>query len=288
MDIKVRGKAQPQPEPEKLLPQVSHVVAVASGKGGVGKSTTSVNLAIALAQSGAKVGLLDADIYGPNVPQMMGVHGTPAQVNNRLLPFEQFGVKMMSLGFFVPADEAVIWRGPMVHQAITQLLRDVNWGELDFLLVDLPPGTGDAQLSLVQSVPLTGVVIVCTPQPVALSDAMRGLAMFQKTNVPVLGIVENMAYFACPHCSERTDIFAHGGARSEAARVKVPFLGEVPLDPEIRIGGDEGRPIMVANPESPQAAAYRSIAVAVQDEVKKLAAGAPSGSRANPIRLTPR
>jgi ATP-binding protein involved in chromosome partitioning len=281
MDIKLPGKRGQTEQANQLLPQTKRVIAVASGKGGVGKTTTSVNLAIALAQAGAKVGLMDADIYGPNVPQMMGVHGQPAQMNGKLLPFEQYGVKMMSLGFFVPSDTAMIWRGPMVHSAITQLLKDVNWGELDYLLVDLPPGTGDAQLTLVQSVPLTGVVIVCTPQSVALSDAMRGLAMFQKTNVPILGVIENMAYFACPHCHERTDIFSYGGARAEAARFQVPFLGEIPLDVEIRVGGDEGKPIVVAHPDSPQSAAYREIAAKLTNE-------APPDTRRSPIRLTPR
>ena len=281
MDIKLPGNRGQTQQANQLLPQTKRVIAVASGKGGVGKTTTSVNLAIALAQAGAKVGLMDADIYGPNVPQMMGVRGQPAQMNGKILPFEQYGVKMMSLGFFVPSDTAVIWRGPMVHSAITQLLKDVNWGELDYLLVDLPPGTGDAQLTLVQSVPLTGVVIVCTPQSVALSDAMRGLAMFQRTNVPILGVIENMAYFACPHCHERTDIFSYGGARAEAARFQVPFLGEIPLDVEIRVGGDEGKPIVVTHPDSPQSAAYREIAA-------KLANEAPPDTRRSPIRLTPR
>ena len=279
MDIKVRPKPGAQQTPPLLLPQTKHVVAVASGKGGVGKSTVSTNLAVALAQAGHKVGLMDADIYGPNIPQMLGVRGTPAQRDNKIIPFEQYGVKMMSLGFFVPADEAVIWRGPMVHSAITQLLKDVSWGELDYLLVDLPPGTGDAQLSLVQSVPLTGVVIVCTPQSVALSDAMRGLAMFRKTNVPILGVIENMSYFACPHCGERTDIFSHGGARAEAGRFGVPFLGEIPLDPEIRQGGDVGQPIVVANPDSPQSAAFREVAAQL--------VGGASPPQAT-IRFTPR
>lgn len=284
LNINVRRKPEPEPEPERLLPTVRHVIAVASGKGGVGKSTTSVNLAVALAQTGARVGLMDADIYGPNIPQMMGIHGSPEQINDKLRPFEQFGVKMMSLGFFVPGDVAVIWRGPMVHSAITQLLRDVSWGDLDYLLVDLPPGTGDAQLTLVQSVPLTGVIIVCTPQSVALSDAMRGLAMFQKTNVPILGVVENMSYFACPHCGERTDIFSHGGAQAEAARFKVPFLGEIPLDVAIRVGGDEGRPIVIADPNSPQTAAYRAIV----DQLQSVIAGQDRPTSGPTIRLTPR
>ncbi len=245
-----------------LIPEVRHTVAVASGKGGVGKSTVAVNLAAALARGGDAVGLLDADIYGPSIPLMMGVRER-ARLNRegrRLEPFERHGVRFMSLGFLVEPEAAVIWRGPMVMKAIEQLLRDVEWGRLDVLVVDLPPGTGDAQLTLSQKVRLAGAVIVTTPQDVALADAIKGVNMFRKVDVPILGIVENMAYFECPHCNERSEIFGHGGGRREAERMGVPFLGEIPLDPEIRSGGDQGRPIVATNPDSPQTAAILEIA----------------------------
>jgi ATP-binding protein involved in chromosome partitioning len=245
---------------QHLLPGVRSIVAIASGKGGVGKSTVSVNLAIALAETGARVGLLDADIYGPNIPQMMGARGTPAVVNDRLLPVESYGVKIMSIGFLVRPNEAMIMRGPMASGALQQLMRDVDWGELDYLLVDLPPGTGDIPLTLAQATSPTGVVIVCTPQDVAWADAVRAIGMFGRVNVPVLGIVENMSYFVCPHCGERTEIFSHGGAARQAQRLKVPFLGEVPLEMEIRVGGDEGYPVIVARPQSLVANAFRAIA----------------------------
>jgi ATP-binding protein involved in chromosome partitioning len=245
-----------------LLPGVKHVIAVASGKGGVGKSTVAVNLAVALARGGAKVGLLDADIYGPSIPLMMGVDEKPDldPTGRALLPFLRFGVAFMSLGFLVDKDTAVIWRGPMVMKAVEQLLRDVAWGELDVLVVDMPPGTGDAQLTLSQKVRLSGAVIVTTPQDVALADAIKGVAMFRKVGVPVLGIVENMSSFSCPHCGERTDIFGHGGGRAEALRLEVPFLGEIDLDPAIRDGGDAGRPIVDASPASPRSEAFQAIA----------------------------
>lgn len=248
---------------ERLLPRVKNFIAVASGKGGVGKSTVSVNLALALAESGASVGLLDADIYGPSVPIMLGVKEQPQIVDKKIVPHSKYGIKFMSLGFMMPDDSPVIWRGPLVMQAVEQLLRDVAWGELDYLVVDLPPGTGDAQLTLTQKVPLTGAVIVTTPQDVALIDAKKGLAMFQKVNVPVLGIIENMSYFLCSHCNERTEIFSHGGAREYSEKVGVPFLGEIPLEPAIRMGGDSGKPIFAAEPSSPQAAIFRNIAGAV-------------------------
>jgi ATP-binding protein involved in chromosome partitioning len=241
---------------------VKHVIAVASGKGGVGKSTVAVNLAVALAGGGAKVGLLDADIYGPSIPLMMGVDEKPDldPSGRALLPFVRFGVSFMSLGFLVEKDTAVIWRGPMVMKAVEQLLRDVAWGDLDVLVVDMPPGTGDAQLTLSQKVRLSGAVIVTTPQDVALADASKGVAMFRKVGVPVLGIVENMSSFSCPHCGGRTDIFGHGGGRSEALRLDVPFLGEIDLDPAIRDGGDSGRPLVDGSPNSPRADAFRAIA----------------------------
>lgn len=258
MDAQVQSARRPSPQ--ELIPGVRNTVAIASGKGGVGKSTVAVNLAVALQQQGARVGLLDADIYGPNVPRMIGAHEQPTQeaVRGRTMikPITSYGVKVMSLGFLMAPDTAVIWRGPMVAQAVQQLLGDVNWGELDYLLIDLPPGTGDAQLTLSQAIPLTGAVIVATPQDVALEDVVRGIAMFQKVNVPILGVIENMSYYVCPHCHNRSEIFSHGGARREAQRFGVPFLGEVPLDVQVREGGDRGYPIVLADPDSPVAKAF--------------------------------
>jgi len=260
---------------ESIIPDVKYVIAVSSGKGGVGKSTVSVNLAVALALTGAKVGLLDADIYGPNIPMMMGVTKPPEQKDGKIAPAESHGVKLISMGFFVPEDTAVVWRGPMVHTAIQQLFRDVLWGELDYLLIDLPPGTGDAQLTLTQLVPLTGAITVTTPQEVALHDVRKGMMMFQKVNVPLLGIVENMSYFLCGHCGERTEIFSHGGGERAAAKLGVPFLGHIPIDPAIRDGGDSGLPIVVADPASPQSAAFRDIAQKIIAEVSGSAKGSP-------------
>jgi len=261
---------------ENYIPQVKNTIAVSSGKGGVGKTTVSVNLAVALAKSGATVGLMDADMYGPNVPLMMGVkHPQEGSAENKIKPAERYGVKIMSIGFFVPEDQPIVWRGPMIHGAIQQFLRDVEWGELDYLIVDLPPGTGDAQLSIAQLVPMTGAVIVTTPQDVALLDSRKGLEMFRKVNVPVLGIVENMSTFVCPHCSKTTEIFSHGGGRKAAEKLDVPFLGEVPIDPQIRQGGDEGRPIVAASPDSPQAKAFTEIAGKVAQQVSILNAAAP-------------
>jgi ATP-binding protein involved in chromosome partitioning len=240
---------------------VRHIVAVASGKGGVGKSTTAVNLALALKAIGLRVGLLDADIYGPSQPRMMGISGKPTSPDGkRLNPLENYGIKVMSIGFMVPEETPMIWRGPMVMSAINQMLRDVEWGELDVLVADLPPGTGDAQLTMAQQVPLSGAIIVSTPQDIALLDARKGLNMFRKVEVPVLGIVENMSYFACPHCGQRSDIFSHGGARREAERLGVEFLGELPLDMAIRETSDGGHPIVVSQPDSPHAKTYRAIA----------------------------
>jgi ATP-binding protein involved in chromosome partitioning len=251
-----------------LIPEVKYTIAVASGKGGVGKSTVAVNLAAALARHGTHVGLLDADIYGPSIPLMMGrQHEQPRLIagQRRIVPFERFGVRFMSLGFMVDPDSAVIWRGPMVMKAIVELLGNVSWGALDILVVDMPPGTGDAQLTLSQRVELAGAVIVTTPQDVALADAIKGVAMFRKVNVPVLGIVENMSYFLCPHCSGRTEIFDHGGGQEQASRLKVPFLGEIPLDPAIRSAGDEGQPIVASAPESTQALPFLEIASKIRD-----------------------
>jgi ATP-binding protein involved in chromosome partitioning len=240
---------------------IQHIIAVASGKGGVGKSTTAVNLALGLSGLGLKVGLLDADIYGPSIPRLLGITGKPDTTpEKKLNPMQKFGLKVMSMGFVVAEDTPMIWRGPMVMSAITQLLREVDWGQLDVLVCDLPPGTGDAQLTMAQSVPLSGAVIVSTPQDIALIDARKGLNMFRKVDVPVLGIVENMSYFTCPHCGGRTDIFAHGGARAEAEKMQTPFLGEIPLDIKIRETSDAGTPIVASQPDSPHSAAYRAVA----------------------------
>jgi ATP-binding protein involved in chromosome partitioning len=260
--------AAPQPGPRAVSastqsgpPGVKHIVAVASGKGGVGKSTTACNLALALVAEGLRVGVLDADIYGPSMPKLFAIRGRPKIKTGRtLIPMEGYGAKVMSIGFLVEEDTAMIWRGPMVISALNQMLREVDWGELDVLVVDMPPGTGDAQLTMSQSVPLAGAVIVSTPQDLALIDARRGVAMFQKVNVPILGVIENMSYFLCPACGVRSDIFGHGGAREEATRIGVPFLGEVPLHMDIRERSDSGRPVVVTQPDSAHAQAYRTIA----------------------------
>jgi ATP-binding protein involved in chromosome partitioning len=257
---------------EQLIPHVKNVIAVASGKG-VGKSTTSVNVALALADTGAKVGLLDGDIYGPNVPLMMGLKEKPQlqSEGGKIIPCRSYGVRLMSIGFFLDEDNPVIWRGPMVHGAIQQFLRDVDWGDLDYLVVDLPPGTGDAPLSLSQLIPLSGVVIVTTPQDVALQDVAKGMAMFRRLEVPVLGVVENMSYFICPNCQDRHEIFGQGGGERIAAQFSVPFLGKIPLQPRVREGGDQGRPVVVTHPESLEAAAFREVAGAIARQVSILA-----------------
>src|SRR5262249_44675974 len=263
------------------LPEVRNLVAIASGKGGVGKSTVATNLAVALAGDGAFVGLLDADIYGPSIPTMMGVHRPPFVEEGRMLPVEQHGVKLMSLGFLQPDTAApVVWRGPMVGSAVRQMLAETRWGELDYLLIDLPPGTGDAQLTLAQTVPLTGAVIVMTSQDVAVNIASKALAMFQKLNVPVLGVVENMSRFVCPHCGQETAIFTQGGGEGAAARLGVPFLGSIPLHPDVVRHGDAGEPTVVAAPESSEAAAFRVVARALEQAVSDLNA-APE--RTNPL-----
>jgi ATP-binding protein involved in chromosome partitioning len=262
-----------------LLPGIGAVVAVASGKGGVGKSTTAVNLALALARLGQRVGLLDADIYGPSQPRMLGIAGRPRSPDGKkLLPMENYGVRVMSMGFLVDEDAPMIWRGPMVQSAIQQMLSEVEWGELDFLVVDLPPGTGDAQLTMAQRVPLAGAVIVSTPQDIALLDARKALNMFRKVDVPVLGILENMSYFVCPHCGGRAEIFSHGGARRTAEKFGVDFLGEIPLDLMIREETDAGRPPVVSHPDGPQARAYLEVAEAV---LAKL--GSTAGGRRKPF-----
>ncbi|HUT48319.1 MAG TPA: Mrp/NBP35 family ATP-binding protein [Alphaproteobacteria bacterium] len=253
--------AQATPQPRKTLaPGVKSIVAVASGKGGVGKSTTAVNLALALHAAGHSVGLLDADVYGPSVPRMLGIEGQPTVHNEVLSPMIGHGIKAMSMGFLVDEETPMIWRGPMVMGALEQMLRDVDWGELDVMVVDMPPGTGDAQLTMAQRVPLAGAIIVSTPQDIALLDARKGLNMFRKVDVPVLGIVENMSLYICPNCGHEAHIFSHGGARKEAERLGIDFLGEIPLDIEIRETSDGGRPIVTSNPGSPHAKAYRSIA----------------------------
>ncbi len=258
----------------KLDIGIRNAIAVASGKGGVGKSTMSTNLALSLALDGAKVGLLDVDIYGPNIPMMMGVEGNPKGQGDKILPHEAYGVKLMSMGFLVPPDQAIIWRGPMIHNAIRQFIQDVQWGDLDYLLIDLPPGTGDASLSLAQSLSLTGSVIVTTPQKVALSDVIRSVQMFDELKVPIFGVVENMSYFVAPDTGNRYDIFGHGGGAEMAETVGTDFLGEIPLEPAVREGGDEGTPIVVRDPESPAAQSIRAIAqkvaaaVSVQNLIK--------------------
>ncbi|POF29166.1 iron-sulfur cluster carrier protein ApbC [Roseibium marinum] len=271
--------ARPQPAPEEKapakpgVPGIRHIIAVASGKGGVGKSTTTANLALAIAANGRKVGVLDADIYGPSIPRLFKVSGRPEQVSGRLMkPLESYGVKVMSMGFLVEEETPMIWRGPMVISALTQMLREVAWGELDVLVVDMPPGTGDAQLTMAQQVPLAGAVIVSTPQDLALIDARKGLNMFRRVDVPVLGIIENMSYFLCPDCGGRHDIFGHGGARAEAERLGVPFLGEIPLTMKIRETSDAGTPVVVSDPDSEVAAVYRNIGAKVFEAIEQAAA----------------
>ncbi len=265
-----QGPPAAGPAREELVPEVKHTIAVSSGKGGVGKSTVAVNLALALRQSGATVGLVDADVYGPNIPIMMGARGRPGMLNNRIIPVQAYDVKLISIGFFVKEGDPVVWRGPMIHTAIQQFLRDVEWGELDYLIFDMPPGTGDAQLSLSQVLPLSGAVMVTTPQDVSLLDVRKALAMFRKMNVPLLGVVENMAGFECPHCRHVTSIFGEGGGQRLAEEFGVPILGSIPLDVDTRVGGDTGAPIVVARPESPQAEAFRQVARAVAERVSTL------------------
>ena len=261
------GPAQAQARPPLLLPDIGAIVAVASGKGGVGKSTVAVNLAVSLARQGLKVGLLDADIYGPSLPRMLGLNRKPEVRGDKMLPLEAWGLKAMSIGFLVEEDAAMIWRGPMVMGALEQMLGQVVWGALDVLIVDMPPGTGDAQLTMAQRVALTGAVIVSTPQDIALIDARRGVAMFEKTKVPVLGLVENMSFFCCPNCGHRSDIFGHGGARAEAKRMGADFLGEVPLLLDIRTASDAGQPIAATSPDSDAAKAYDAIAQQVWKKI---------------------
>lgn len=280
------GPAQAAPRPahpaDKVqpgIPGVESIIAVASGKGGVGKSTTAVNIALGLRDLGLKVGMLDADIYGPSLPKLFAIKEKPQTVGGtRLKPIERYGLQIMSIGFLIDEETPMIWRGPMVMSAITQMLREVEWGKLDVMVVDMPPGTGDAQLTMAQQVPLKGAVIVSTPQDLALIDARRGVAMFKRVNVPVLGVVENMSYFLCPECGTRSDIFGHGGARHEAERLGVPFLGEVPLHMTIREKSDAGLPVVATEPDGPHAKIYRDIAAKVLAEIK----GGASAGRSAP------
>jgi ATP-binding protein involved in chromosome partitioning len=262
-DVRARGGFGRQ-----AVPGIRNILAVGAGKGGVGKSTTSVNLAVALQRKGARVGLMDADVYGPNIPQMLGSTDSPeVSEDKKMIPPEAHGLKVISMGMLVPPDQPVIWRGPMLHGAVQQFMRDVAWGELDYLIVDLPPGTGDIALSMAQSVPMAGAVVVTTPQGVSVSDVRKAVAMFRQLNIPILGVVENMSYFVCGHCSERTDIFGNGGGSRMAEDMGIPFLGEVPIDTRVRSGGDEGQPIVVAAPEAPAAQAFVDVAGKVAAQI---------------------
>ena len=258
-----------QPAPKAGVPGVGAIIAVASGKGGVGKSTTAVNLALGFQANGLKVGILDADIYGPSIPRLLNISGKPQQLEDRkIAPMQNYGLKAMSIGFQVEEGTAMIWRGPMIQSALLQMLREVGWGELDILVIDMPPGTGDVQLTLAQQVPLAGAVIVSTPQDLALIDARKAIAMFGKVEIPILGIIENMSYFLAPDTGTRYDIFGHGGAKSEAERIGVPFLGEIPLTMDIRERSDAGTPVVVSDPDSASAAVYREIASKAWAEIK--------------------
>jgi ATP-binding protein involved in chromosome partitioning len=269
------GHAHGQPRPEDFIPEVKQTIAVSSGKGGVGKSTVTVNLAVALRQAGDAVGIIDSDVYGPDIPLMLGARGRPGMFDNRIIPVEAHGMKMMSIGLLVNDKEPLVWRGPMIHSFIQQMLKDVSWGALDYLVFDMPPGTGDAQLSLSQVIPLSGVVMVTTPQEVALLDVRKAIAMFQKLNVPILGIVENMSYFVAPDTGKRYSIFGEGGGRKLADEYGVPLLAQVPLDPATRLAGDEGTPITLRAPDSVQARTFRELAAAVRRRLDELASLRP-------------
>jgi ATP-binding protein involved in chromosome partitioning len=262
---------QQQAPPKLPIAGVKNLIAVGSGKGGVGKTTVAVNLAIAFARLGYKTGLLDADVYGPNVPLMMGTNQTPAAIGERIQPLTNYGVKLMSMGFLSPGDKPLVWRGPMLHSVIQQFLRGVDWGELDYLVIDLPPGTGDVQLSLIQSAPVTGAVVVTTPSDVALEDARKAVRMFEQVKVPILGIVENMSFLQCPHCDERIDVFSTGGGRRTAIDMGVNFLGALPLDPHVRIGGDTGHPIATFGPDDKRAKGFFDIAELVMEKAREAA-----------------
>ena len=251
---------QPGEQPKQPIPGVQHLIAVGSGKGGVGKTTVAVNLAVALAGLGYKIGLLDADVYGPNVPLMMGIQDMPVVHDERIVPLEQYGVQLMSMGFLNPGDRPLIWRGPMLHSVVQQFVRGVEWGQLDYLIIDLPPGTGDVQLSLIQTVPLSGAIVVTTPSDVSLEDARKAVHMFRQVKVEILGLVENMSYLNCPHCDKRIDVFSYGGGRRTAQEMDVHFLAELALDPEVRSGGDSGRPVALRDSGDPHAAGYIQMA----------------------------
>ena len=267
---------QPQ-QPKLPIPGVQNLIAVGSGKGGVGKTTVAVNLAVALAALGHRVGLMDADVYGPNVPMMMGINKTPMAYGERIQPLENFGVKLMSMGFLSPGDKPLVWRGPMLHSVIQQCLRGVDWGDLEYLLIDLPPGTGDVQLTLIQTAPVTGAVVVTTPSDVSLEDARKAVHMFSQVKVPILGIVENMSYLICPHCQERVDVFSTGGGERTAREMKVNFLGALPLDPAVRAGGDTGKPVALRNGNDPHGTVYLELAKRTIERIREV--GPPTGPK---------
>jgi ATP-binding protein involved in chromosome partitioning len=267
---------QPNPPPKLPIPGVQNLIAVGSGKGGVGKTTVAVNLAVALAALGHRVGLMDADVYGPNVPMMMGINKTPMAYGERIQPLENLGVKLMSMGFLSPGDKPLVWRGPMLHSVIQQFLRGVDWGDLEYLVIDLPPGTGDVQLTLIQTAPVTGAVVVTTPSDVSLEDARKAVHMFEQVKVPILGIVENMSFLLCPHCNERVDVFSTGGGERTAREMKVPFLGALPLDPAVRMGGDTGHPVAY-NGNSPQGIVFRELAQRTVERIREV--GPPTGPK---------
>ncbi len=270
LKIDAEVRAGNRPPAGGRLSGVKNIIAVASGKGGVGKSTVAVNLAIALSQAGTKVGLMDADIYGPSVPTLMGLKDTPPLVDakeKKIIPLEKYGIKTISIGYLMKDSDAAVWRGPMVGRMLQQFIEDVKWGELDYLVIDLPPGTGDAQLSLSQLIPISGAVIVTTPQDIALADVVRGISMFSKVQVPILGVIENMSYFSCPHCHERSEIFSYGGGKKKAEELKVPFLGEIPLDISTRVGSDAGKPIIVTDPDSEQSKRFKDVAYHVAGQL---------------------
>jgi ATP-binding protein involved in chromosome partitioning len=268
---------QPNQPPKLPIPGVQNLIAVGSGKGGVGKTTVAVNLAVALAAMGHRTGLMDADVYGPNVPLMMGINKTPMAYGERIQPLEQFGVKLMSMGFLSPGDKPLVWRGPMLHSVIQQFLRGVDWGDLEYLVIDLPPGTGDVQLTLIQTAPVTGAVVVTTPSDVSLEDARKAVHMFNQVKVPILGIVENMSYLICPHCSERIDVFSTGGGERTAREMQVHFLGALPLDPAVRKGGDSGSPVALQNGNDTHGAVFRELAQRMVERVRET--GPPVGPK---------
>lgn len=268
-------KTPPQGQAKQPIPGVQHLIAVGSGKGGVGKTTVAVNLALSLKALGRRVGLLDADVYGPNVPLMMGTQETPRGVAERIRPVESHGVKLMSMGFLNPGDKPLVWRGPMLHSVIQQFLRNVEWGELDYLVIDLPPGTGDVALSLIQTAPLSGAVVVTTPSDVSLEDARKAVNMFQQVRVPILGMVENMSYLIAPGSGERIDVFGHGGGKRTAEAMKIAFLGELALDPEVRIGGDSGKPVSIRDPKDPHAAPFLALAERIEQRCAEEAKAGP-------------